>query len=139
MFAMSNRLFYDFQHKNGGILRKKYGDGIMHTFFKTLFRCLVFSKGLYYLLNDNSILNSHTIRARVNNLSLILKIAKFLAQCNKQGSRLACKAIRRKLTYRTLSNFAYMLQMYWICNRTTRLMQFSKFCYWFRAADEIDP
>ena len=30
----------------------------MHTFFKTLFRFLVFSKGLYYLLNDNSILSA---------------------------------------------------------------------------------
>ena len=115
-----------------GVYLEKYGDSIMHRFFKTLFRFLVFSKGLYYLLNDNSILNSHTIRARVNNLSLILKIAKLLTQCNKQGSRLACKAIRRKLTHRTLSNFAYMLQIYWICNRTTRLMQFSKYCYWLR-------
>ena len=89
---------------------EKYGDSIMHTFFKTLFRFLLFFKGLYYLLNDNSILNSHTIRAKVNNLSLILKIAKFLTLCNKHGSRLACKAIRRKLMYRSLSNFAFMLQ-----------------------------
>ena len=49
----------------------------MHTFFKTLFRFLVFSKGFYYLLNGNSILNSNTIRARVNKLSVFLKIAKF--------------------------------------------------------------
>ena len=50
----------------------------MHTYFKTLFRFFVFSKGLYYLLSDNSIPNSNTIRVRVNNLSLFLKIAKFL-------------------------------------------------------------
>ena len=50
----------------------------MHTFLKTLFRFPVFSKGFYYLLNGNSILNSKIIRARVNNLSLFLKIAKFL-------------------------------------------------------------
>ena len=54
-----------------GVYLEKYGDSIMHTFFKTLFRFLVLSKGLYYLLSDNSILISHTIRARVNNLSLI--------------------------------------------------------------------
>ena len=29
----------------------------MHTFFKTLFRFLVFSKGFYYLLNGNSLAN----------------------------------------------------------------------------------
>ena len=42
----------------------------MHTFFKILFRFLVFSKGLFFLLNVNSILSSDTIRARVNNLIL---------------------------------------------------------------------
>ena len=50
----------------------------MHTFFKTLFLFLVFSKGVYYLLNGNTILNSNTIRARVNYLSLFFKIANFL-------------------------------------------------------------
>ena len=52
----------------------------MHKFFKTLFQFLVFSKGFYYLLNGNSILYSNTKRARVNNLSLFLKIAKFLTK-----------------------------------------------------------
>ena len=56
----------------------------MHAFFKTLFLFLVFSKGFYYLLNGNSILNRNTIRARVNNLSLFLKIAKFLTKRNQR-------------------------------------------------------
>ena len=61
-----------------GVYLEKYRDSIKHTFFLTLFRSLVFFIGLYYLLNDNSILNSNTIRARVNNLSSFLRIAKFL-------------------------------------------------------------
>ena len=32
----------------------------MHTYFNTLFRFFVFSKGLYLLLSDNSIPNSNT-------------------------------------------------------------------------------
>ena len=41
--------FNDFQHKNRGILGKN-----MEPVF-------VFSKGLYYLLNDNSILNINSL------------------------------------------------------------------------------
>ena len=83
------------------------------------------------LTERNSTLNSDAIQASVNSLFSILKIAKFLTQCNKQERILAYNAIRRKLIYRSLSNFAYMLQVNWIRNRAMRLMQFTKFRNWF--------
>ena len=93
----------------------------MHTYFKTLFRFFVFSKGFYYLLNDNIIPKSNTMRVRVNYLSLFLQITKFLTYCSNKGSRLACKAIRRNLIYRSLSNFAYLL-FFLDLQQTARLM-----------------
>ena len=50
----------------------------MHAFLKLFFGSLYSLKVFYYLLNGTSIVNSNTIRARVNELSLFLKIAKFL-------------------------------------------------------------
>ena len=67
-------------NKKIGVYLEKYGDRIMHTFFKTLFQFVVLSKVLCCLQNDNSTLNSDAIQASVNKLFSILKIAKFLTQ-----------------------------------------------------------
>ena len=50
----------------------------MHAHFNIFSGSFVFSKGLNYLLSENSILKSSTKRTRVNNLCHRVKFVEFL-------------------------------------------------------------